>query len=230
VGRLAPPFGASRRAARAYPAGPGCVTIGGVPRTHRSDRWVRAQRGGKTVVDSRRALLVWRDRPYPSFAFPTEDVRGVESTPLEDIPGHVAVAWNAVDAWLEDDEPLVAHARDPFSRIDVRHSSRHVVIEHEDEVIADSHAALLLYETGLPVRFYLPPEDVRKLEPSPMRTRCAYKGEAEHFSHNGTDVAWVYRDPLFDAPPIKDRIGFYTERVDLVVDGERQERPHTQWS
>ena len=204
--------------------------MGDVPRTHRSDRWIRARRGGETVVDSRGALLVWRDRPYPFFAFPAPDVRGVESTPLDDVPGYVTVGWDSVDEWLEDEEPLLAHARNPFARIDVRHSSRHVVIEHEGEVIADSLTPLLLYETGLPVRYYLPAEDVRNMEPSPTRTRCAYKGEAEHLSHNGTDVAWVYRDPLFDAPPIKDRIGFYAERVDLTIDGERQERPRTPWS
>jgi uncharacterized protein (DUF427 family) len=201
-----------------------------VPRTHPSDRWVRAVRGGATVIDSHRALLVWRDRPYPFFAFPAEDVRGVETTALEDVPGHVSVAWDAVDEWLEDDEPLLAHARDPFKRIDVRRSSRHVVVEHDGAVLADSRRPLLLYETGLPVRFYLPPEDVRDLQPSATRTRCAYKGEAEHFSHNGVDVAWVYRAPLFDAPPIKDHVAFYNERVDLIVDGERQERPRTQWS
>ncbi len=201
-----------------------------VPRTHPSNRWIRARRARETVVDCRRALLVWRDRPYPFFAFPAADVHGVESTPLDDLPGYVSVAWDAVDEWLEDDEPLVAHARDPFTRIDVRRSSRHVVIEHEGEVIADSRAPLLLYETGLPVRYYLPPEDVGNLDSSPTRTRCAYKGEAEHFSHNGTDIAWVYREPLFDAPPIKDRIGFYTERVDVTLDGEPQERPATEWS
>lgn len=201
-----------------------------MPRTHPSDRWVRAVRDGETVVDSRRALLVWRDRPYPFFAFPAEDVRDVESKPLDDIPGHVSVSWDAVDQWLEDDEPLLAHARDPFKRIDVRRSSRHVVVEHDGEVIADSHSPLLLYETGLPIRFYLPAQDVRNLEPSSTRTQCAYKGEAEHLSHNGVDVAWVYRNPLFDAPPVKDRIGFYNERVELIVDGELQERPQTQWS
>lgn len=201
-----------------------------MPRTHPSDRWIRARRGGETVVDFRRALLVWRDRPYPFFAFPAQDARGVESTPLDDIPGHVAVAWEAVDEWLDEEEPLVAHARDPSARIDVRHSSRHVVIEHEGELIAESRSPLLLFETGLPVRYYLPSEDVRNLKPSPTRTRCAYKGEAEHFSHNGIDVAWVYSDPVFDAPPINDWIGFYTERVDLTVDSERQERPRTQWS
>lgn len=173
---------------------------------------------------------MWRDRPYPFFAFPADDVRGVESQPIDDVPGHVAVAWDAVDEWLDDDEPLVAHARDPFHRIDVRHSSRHVLIEHEGEVIAESRRPLLLYETGLPLRFYLPAEDVRGLTPSPTRTRCAYKGEAEHLSHAGTDVAWVYPEPLFDAPPIGGLIGFYGERVDLIVDGERQERPLTPWS
>lgn len=111
----------------------------------------------------------------------------MEWTPLDDVPGHVAVAWEAVDEWLDEEELLVAHAHDPFTRIDVRRSSRHVVIEHEGELIADSRSAVLLFETGFPVRYYLPSEDVRDLEPSPTRTRCAYKGEAEHFS----TTAWM---------------------------------------
>jgi uncharacterized protein (DUF427 family) len=202
-----------------------------MPRTHPSPKWIRAVRDGETVVDSPRAQLVWRDRPYPSYAFPADDVGAVESAPLDDVPGHVAVAWDAVDEWLEDEEPLFGHARDPFSRIDVRRSSRHVVVEHDGEQLADSRSPLLLYETGLPVRLYLPAEDVRldRLQPSATRTTCAYKGHADHFAHNGTDVAWVYREPLFDGPPIKDRIAFYQERVDLTIDGELQERPDTPW-
>ena len=207
---------------------------GAMPRTHPSPKWIRALKDGVTVVDSRRALCVWRDPgpPYPVYAFPAADVTGVEAAPLDDVPDHVTVRWDAVDEWLEDDEPLVAHARDPFARIDVRRSSRHVVIEHDGEAIADSRRPLLLYETGLPVRCYLPVEDVRMdlLEPSATVTQCAYKGTASHHAHRGVDVAWVYPEVLFDGPPVAGLAGFYDERLDITVDGERQQRPDTPWS
>lgn len=196
------------------------------------DKWIRARVGGRTVVDSRRPVCVWRDRPYPFYAFPAEDVEGVEVTPVEEVPGHVAVAWDAADEWLADEERLHGHARDPFHRIDVVRSARHVVIEHEGERLADSRRPLLLYETGLPVRCYLPPEDVRldRLQPSETRSTCAYKGHASHLAHAGTDVAWTYPEPLFDAPPVAGLIAFYDERVDITVDGERRGRPRTEWA
>ena len=201
-------------------------------RSHPTPKWIRGWKGAEVVVDSRRALVVWREPgpPYPiGYAFPPADVRSVETTPFDD---RVLIEWDAVDQWLEDDEPLVGHIRDPFRRIDVRPSSRHVVIEHEGELLADSRRPWVLYETGLPARFYLPGDDVRldRLQPSSTRTTCAYKGHAAHFAHGGADVAWVYRNPLFDAPPVKDRIAFYDERVDVTIDGERQERPQTMWS
>ena len=202
-------------------------------RTHSIDKWIRARKDGRIVVNSRRVMCVWRDRPYPFYAFPAEDVDGVASTPVEEVPGHVRVEWGDVDEWLADDETLYAHARDPFARIDLVRSSRHVVVEHEGVLLAESRRPLLLYETGLPVRTYLPPEDVRAglLEPSETRTACAYKGHAEHLAHGGVDVAWRYPEPVFDAPPIKGLIAFYDERVDAVeVDGEVQPKPQTRWA
>lgn len=201
-------------------------------RSHPTPKWIRARKGDEVVIDSRHAVIVWDDPgpPYPiAYAFPPGDVGTVETTPFDDL---VLVSWDAVEQWLEDDEPLIGHIRDPFRRIDVRPSSRHVVIEHEAELLADSRHPWALYETNLPTRFYLPPEDVRmdRLQASSTRTTCAYKGHAEHFAHAGVDVAWVYRHPLFDAPPVKDRIAFYNERVDMTIDGDRQERPQTMWS
>jgi uncharacterized protein (DUF427 family) len=101
------------------------------------------------------------------------------------------------------------------------------------ETVVDSTRAKLLHETRhLPV-YYLPPEDVRLdlLEQSSTLTRCAYKGVASHFAALGhEDVAWTYPDPQHDAEPVRDRIAFYDERVDVEVGGERSERPVTQWS
>ena len=190
-----------------------------MPRTHPTEKWIRARKDGRTVVDSRAAVCVWRDRPYPFYAFPEDHVEGVASTPVPEVPGHVTVQWRDADEWLADEERLVGHARDPFARIDVVRSSRHVVAVHEGVVLADSRRPLLLYETGLRTRTYLPPDHVRTdlLDPSDTRTACAYKGHAEHLAHQGTDVAWRYPEPLFDAPPIAGLIAFYDERVELRV-------------
>jgi uncharacterized protein (DUF427 family) len=150
-----------------------------------------------------------------------------------DLHGYLIVEFGAFDAWFEEDERNVGHPRDPFHRIDIVHSSRTVRIELGGEVIAESNAPYLLFEPPLPVRYYLPAEDVRMnaLEPSDKRTFCAYKGEASYFSHaTEPDVAWTYIDPLREAREVTDRIAFFDERVDIVVDGERRDRPVTPWS
>jgi uncharacterized protein (DUF427 family) len=160
--------------------------------------------------------------------------------PLEHAPflaGHVAFYWNEIDEWFAEDEQLFGHPRDPYSRIDVYPTSRRVRILLDGEVLADTVRAKVLFETALPPRYYLPPDDVRLdlLEESPTRTRCAYKGSAGYWHvrvgdtlHD--DLAWVYREPQHDAEPVRDLIAFFNERVDIEIDGERQESPHTQWS
>lgn len=203
-------------------------------------KWIRAERGGERVVDSRDAVLVWRpDEVVPSYAFPRDDVRldllEGAAAPLEDadLSGFVLVEWDAVERWLEEEEEVVGHPRDPFHRIDVRQSSRHVAISLGDVTIADSRRPMLLFETGLPVRHYLPPEDVRMdlLEESRKRTTCAYKGHASYYSAAGaSDIAWTYLDPLVDAARVRGLIAFFDERADVTVDGQLQERPRTQWS
>ena len=90
------------------------------------------------------------------------------------------------DAWLEEDEPLVGHARDPYHRIDMRRSSREVRIELDGALLARSTRAVLLFETSLPTRFYLPREDVvAEHRPSDRRSICAYKGHAAYWSFDG---------------------------------------------
>jgi uncharacterized protein (DUF427 family) len=92
---------------------------------------------------------------------------------------------------------------------------------------------MLLFETLLPVRFYLPREDVAvRLEPSDTATYCAYKGRASYYSvpDGPRDVAWTYHEPLHDAEPVRDLICFFDERLDVIVDGKRRGRPVTPWS
>ena len=149
-----------------------------------------------------------------------------------ELAGYVVLDFAGFDAWYEEDERNVSHPRDPFHRIDIVHSSRHVRVELEGETLAESSRPYLLFETGLPARYYLPPEDVAldRLARSDTATACAYKGQASYWALDGRDVAWFYREPLREAAEVTDRIAFFNERVDLTVDGERLERPVTPWS
>ena len=150
-----------------------------------------------------------------------------------EIGGHVILAFEDFDAWYEEDERNVSHPRDPFHRIDFVHSSRHVRVERDGQVLAESTRPVLAFEPPLPVRYYLPAEDVRLdlLMPSDRRTWCAYKGEASYWSLPGfADVAWFYPAPLREAGEIKDRIAFFDEHADISVDGRALERPVTPWS
>jgi uncharacterized protein (DUF427 family) len=152
-------------------------------------------------------------------------------SPLEALAGMVTFDWRTL-AWFEEDERLQAHARDPHKRVDVAPSSRHVRVELDGELLAESRRPLLLFETTLPPRYYLPREDVvADLLPSDTVSVCPYKGVAEWFSVAAArDLAWSYPDPIPENPRIAGLICFLNEKVDLVVDGERQERPVTPWS
>jgi uncharacterized protein (DUF427 family) len=162
---------------------------------------------------------------------------GAAFAPRDDsLAGYVVLDWSAFDAWREEDEVVMGHPRDPFHRIDCLRTSRHVVIAAGAQVLADTRSATVLVESMLPPRYYLPREDVRMdaLEPSRHRSVCAYKGEASYWSSTGEhavpDVAWTYERPLQDAVPVRDLVCFFTERVDLVVDGVEVARPVTPWS
>ena len=144
-----------------------------------------------------------------------------------DLAGYLSVDFSAFE-WREEDEPIVSHPHDPFKRIDILAGSRHVRIESGGRLLAESSRPLLLFETSLPTRFYLPPSDVVvDLEPTDSVSDCAYKGRASYFTvPNGpTDIAWTYRDPLREALPIRDHIAFFNERVDVIVDGRHRQRP-----
>ena len=153
-----------------------------------------------------------------------------------DLAGYVILDFAAFEAWYEEDELNVAHPRDPFHRIDVLASSRPVRLELDGQVLAESSRPMLLFETMLPTRYYLPREDVRAaLVPSPTRTYCAYKGQASYWSavlggHQLTDIAWGYAEPLHDATRVRDLVAFFDERIDVTLDGTRLERPVTPWS
>ncbi|SLN28310.1 DUF427 domain-containing protein [Oceanibacterium hippocampi] len=151
---------------------------------------------------------------------------------------HMAFYWNRVDHWYEEDEEVLKHPRDPKVRVDVLSSRREVSVRLEGELVAKSSNALFVFETGMPVRYYLPAEDVRMdlLRPVETSSICPYKGKARYWQAElggkvFDDIAWAYPDPFDEVRRIRDRIAFFDERVDEVfVDGIAQARPKTQWS
>jgi uncharacterized protein (DUF427 family) len=154
----------------------------------------------------------------------------------ESLAGMVILDFPSFDTWIEDDERIVSHPHDPYARIDIRATSKRITIALDGQVLADSTGAHILYETGLPPRYYLPRHDVQAdLVDSATSTVCAYKGTATYYSPvvNGTavpDLAWSYHEPLVDALGVRDLVCFFTERMDLSIDGVRQSRPWTPWS
>jgi uncharacterized protein (DUF427 family) len=150
-----------------------------------------------------------------------------------DLAGYVVLDFHAFDRWYEEDDPILAHPRDPFHRVDVLHSSRHVRVELDGELLAESTRPIIVFETGLPPRYYVPREDVRReLHPIEKRTYCAYKGEASYLSldvggEQRGDLVWSYEHPLDGATPIAGRVSFFNEKVDIVVDGRRREEPQS---
>jgi uncharacterized protein (DUF427 family) len=159
----------------------------------------------------------------PSAAFRPDD---------PDLAGYLTFDFSAF-RWREEDETIVAHPHDPFKRVDILASTRQVSIEWEGQLLAESSRPLLLFETLLPMRFYLPRADlVAELKPSDTISYCAYKGQASYLSmpDGPADVAWTYPEPLREAEPVRDYVAFFNERVDIVVDGQRRARPVTHWS
>jgi uncharacterized protein (DUF427 family) len=153
------------------------------------------------------------------------------------LAGLLGFRWDALERWLEEDEEAIVHARDPYHRVDVLDTSRRLRISLEGEILAETTRGKVIFETGLPPRWYVPREDVREelLVPSEKRTGCAYKGFASYWSVRlgdrvEEDLVWTYREPRHDAVRIKDYLAFFNERTDIEVDGEQLERPTTQWS
>ena len=168
------------------------------------------------------------DRSFEAAAFRPTD---------PDLEGRVIFEWVHFD-WVEEDQPVTGHPHDPFKRLDVLPSDRHVVVSAGGRTLADTRRAVAVYESHIPVRWYVPPDDVRmeELTPSDSTSVCAYKGDAIYFSladdpdGEGTDVAWTYVDPLHEVAQVKDHLCFYAERTDLSVDGIDVPRPQTFWS
>lgn len=153
-----------------------------------------------------------------------EAVLTFPESPVPELAGAVRLRWSDMDAWFEEDEEVFVHPRDPHVRVDVLASSRHVRVRAGDVTVAESSRPMVLFETGLPPRYYLPKTDVRLdlLEPSDSHTQCPYKGTADYYSlrigdKRYPDVMWTYRTPLAEVAKIAGLIAFYDHKVDVEV-------------
>jgi len=160
-----------------------------------------------------------------------------EDSPIEELRDAVRLQWDAMEAWFEEDEQVYTHPRDPYTRVDILASSRRVRVLLDGVVLADSASPRLLFETGLPTRYYLPRPHVRMdlLERSATVTHCPYKGRAETWSVRvgetlHEDLAWSYPAPLPESQKVAGLIAFYDEKLDIEVDGMLQKRPTTKFS
>jgi uncharacterized protein (DUF427 family) len=158
--------------------------------------------------------------------------------PLPDAPpalkGLIAFYFNRMGRWLEEGEEIGVHPRDPYHRVDVVATDRHIRVSLEGQLVAETTRAIALFESNLPPRWYIPREDVVvELTPSDTVTRCPYKGTASYHSvdlEGGHDIVWYYEDPLPEVGRIKDLVCFFNEKADIELDGELQERPESPWS
>ena len=157
---------------------------------------------------------------------------------VSEIRDYLAFYWDNMDHWYEEDEEVFVHARDPKVRLDILDSSRLVQVTVSGQVVADTNRARLLFETGLPTRYYLPQDDVHMefLQASDFQTSCPYKGTANYWhlklgNEIYRDLVWSYPDPAPEASRIKRYLCFFNEKVGAIhIDGSETERPITKWS
>jgi uncharacterized protein (DUF427 family) len=165
------------------------------------------------VGDRSAARGAWEHTALPPFAGMLAD--------------HLAFAWHAMDAFYEEDERIVGHAADAYHRIDIRQSSRHLVVRAGEHAIAESDRPLVLYESGFAPRWYVPRSDVDEslLEPVELQTFCPYKGLCSYYDiGSATRAAWSYRDPYREVARISDMISFEPDKVTVEIDGVVEHR------
>ncbi|MBV9351724.1 MAG: DUF427 domain-containing protein [Mycobacterium sp.] len=188
-------------------------------------RRVQALRGGHSVIDTERALLVHRRNRPLSYAFPAEEVRALPSEPVAEAPGFVHVPWDAVDIWLEEGRKLVQYPPNPYHRVDCRPTKRRLRVEVAGTTLVDTDDTVILFETALEPRLYVDPSHVRTdlLRQTDTSSYCNYKGVATYWSVVVgdtviTDAAWSYPDPPPESLPIKGFLSFDATRADIVAE------------
>ena len=202
----------------------------------REDVRARLEPSGRTEHSPSRGDAVYYD-VYAGEAVARDGAWAYPDSPLEELRDLVRFEWQALDEWLEEDELVYVHPRSPYSRVDILASSRRVQVMVDGVELADSSRPHVLFETGLPPRYYLPLSDVRTelLTPSERVTQCPYKGTANYWSvqvgdRRYDDFVWMYRSPLAESAKVAGLVCFYNEKVDLIIDGVPQERPKTPFS
>ena len=161
--------------------------------------------------------------------------RVLAQSSLPSLSGTVRFEWAALDSWFEEDEQVFVHPRSPYVRVDALHSTRTVRVELDGAALAESRSPVMVFETGLPTRYYLPRTEVDfgHLVPSATVTACPYKGITSAYwsvKVNDTvhdDLVWSYDFPTRQLLPIAGLVAFYNEKVDIVVDGVLLTRPTT---
>ncbi len=189
---------------------------------------IRAWKDGQSVIDTDDAKFAHGVRHYMIWMFPREAVKLPREAIIAEHDGHVAIDWDAVDEWWEEDEPVAKLPRDMRHRVEARRSSRHVVVKHDGVLIADSHGPTVVAETGLGNRYYLPRGDVRfeLLRRAERTSWCPYKGLANYYDVHidGTvlkGALWTYEQPIADAAPtLAGLIGIWHEKLDVQLDGK----------
>ena len=140
------------------------------------------------------------------------------------LAGRVAFAWRAMDAFYEEDERIVGHAADAYHRIDIRSTSRHLVVRDGDRVVADTRRPVVLYESGFAPRWYVSRDDVTEsaLEPVDGQTFCPYKGLASYYTVGDRErAAWSYTDAWPEVGRVRNLVSFEPDKIDVYLDGNR---------
>jgi uncharacterized protein (DUF427 family) len=161
--------------------------------------------------------------------------RVLPKSPISGLSGTVRFDWAAMDAWFEEDEEVFVHPRSPYTRVDALRSNRPIRVELEGAVLADACSSVMVFETGLPTRYYLSRTDVDfgHLIATATVTACPYKGTTSGYwsvragDAVHADLAWSYDFPTRQLLPIAGLIAFYNEKVDIILDGQPLERPQT---
>ena len=151
------------------------------------------------------------------------------------LPGMVRFEWDSVDAWFEEDERVFVHPRNPYTRVDALRSTRAVRVELDGVVLAESSCPVMVFETGLPTRYYLNRSEANlaHLIPTQTQTACPYKGTTSGYwsirvgETVHPDLAWAYDFPTRQLQPIAGLIAFYNEKVDIFLDEQLLDRPKT---
>ena len=185
------------------------------------------QQTGRGVTEPQEVRAGGIHRPHAA--------RLLTSSPIGGLTGTVRFDWAALDAWFEEDEQVFVHPRSPYVRVDALRSNRPVRVELEGVVLADSRSPVMVFETGLPTRYYLSRTDIDfgHLIPTDTVTACPYKGITSGYWSIRTgdtihrDLAWSYDFPARQLLPIAGMVAFYNEKVDIFLDGQRLERPQT---